>query len=115
VDGDAELFAPFAQDREQPLPADGGETVPSRCEDLPVVVNVDVVPRREVFGEPFVEGGVGVLDSSEGLVGKDDAEPKRVVCGVSLPDLDLVFWVQQLDQRRQVQAGRPAADDRDAE
>jgi hypothetical protein len=78
-------------------------------------VHVDVIPRRKVCGEPLVEGGVRVLDASECLVRKDDPEPKRVICGVPLPYLDLVLGVQQLDQRRQVEPSRPAADDRDAE
>jgi len=78
-------------------------------------MHVDVVPDCEVLGEPFIKRGVGVLDASKGLVGKDDAESKSVVRGISLPDFDLVIWIQQLDQRRQVEARRPAADDRDAE
>ena len=115
VDGDAGLSTPVAQDREQPLPADGGETMPSRGKDLPVVMHVDVVPGREILGEPFIEIGVGMLDASERFVGKDDPKPKGVIGGVSLPDLDLVLRVQQLDQGRQVQPRRPAADDCDAE
>jgi hypothetical protein len=78
-------------------------------------MHVDVVPDCEVLGEPFVKRGVRVLDPSERLVGEDDAEPKSVVRGISLPYLDLVLRVQQLDQRRQVEPRRPAADDRDAE
>jgi hypothetical protein len=62
-----------------------------------VVVHVDVVPDRKVFREPFVEARVGVLDAAECLVGKDDPEPKCVVRGISLPDLDLVLRVQQLE------------------
>jgi hypothetical protein len=78
-------------------------------------VHVDVIPGRKVLGKPLVESRVGVLDASKSLVGKDDTEPKRVVSCVSLPDLDLVLRVQQLDQRRQVEPRGPAADDRDAE
>jgi hypothetical protein len=115
VDGDAELLAPLPQDREQPLPADGGEAMPSRGEDVAVVVDVDVVPGRKVSREPLIESGVGMLDATESLVGKDDTEPKRVVSGVSFPDLDLVLGVQQLDQRRQVEPRRSAADDRDGQ
>src|SRR5258708_35346982 len=87
----------------------------SRCEDLPVVVHVDVVPRRKVFGESLIEGGVRVLDASECLVGKDDPEPKRVVRGVPLPYLDLLLRVQQLDQGPEAKPRGPTADDRDAE
>ena len=82
---------------------------------MPVVMHVDVVPGRKILGEPLLERGVGVLDASEGLVRKDDTKPKGVVGGISLPDLDFVLRVEQLDQRRQVQPCRPAADDRDAE
>ena len=115
MDCDIEFLAPLAQDREETLPADGGEPVPAGREDLPAEVHVDVVPGRKVLGEPLEEGGVGVLDAAQRLVGKDDPEPKCVVGGVSLPNLDLVLWVQQLGQRRQVQPGRPASDDRDPE
>jgi len=78
-------------------------------------VHVDVVPDREVFREPLVESRVGMLDAAERLVGEDDPEPKRVVSRVSLPDLDLVPGIQQLDQRRKVQPGRATPDDRDPE
>src|SRR2546430_1895760 len=111
----AELLAPLTQDGKQPLPADGGEPVPARRKYLAAEVHVDVVPDREVLREPLVEGRVGVLDATERLVGKDNPEPKRIVGGVALPYLDLVPGVQQLDQRRQVQPCRPAADDRDPE
>jgi len=63
-------------------------------------MHVDVVPDRKVLREALVESSVGVLDAAERLVGKDDPEPEGFVCGISLPDLDLVVWVQQLDQCR---------------
>jgi hypothetical protein len=63
----------------------------------------------------LIKSRVGVLYASESLVRKDDTEPKCVVSRVSFPDLDLVLGVQQLDQRRQVEPSRPAADDRDAQ
>jgi len=78
-------------------------------------VHVDVVPGCEVLRQPLVKGGVGVLDAAERLVGKDDAEPERVVGGVSFPDLYLVVGVQELDERRQVEPRRPPTDDRDLE
>jgi hypothetical protein len=115
VDGDAELLAPLAQDRQQALPADGGKPVTARGEDLPLEVDVDVVPDREVLREPLVKGRVCILDAPQRLVGKDDPEPEGVVSGISFPDLDLMVWVQQLDQRRQIEPRRPAADDRELE
>ena len=80
-----------------------------------MIVHVDVVPGCKVLREPLVETGVGVLDAAERLVGEDNAEPESVVGGVSLPDLDLIVGVQELDQSRQVKPGRPATDDRDVE
>jgi hypothetical protein len=65
-------------------------------------MHIDVVPDRKVLREALVERGVGILDAAERLVGKDDPEPKSVVCSISFPDLDLVAGVEQLDQRRQV-------------
>jgi len=65
-------------------------------------VHVDVVPRREILGQPLVESGVCVFDAAQRFVGKDDPEPKGVVGGISLPDLDLVLRIQQLDQSCQV-------------
>src|SRR5437660_10697179 len=115
VDVDAELLASLSQDPQQALPADRCKAMAARGEDLPPVVDVDVIPYREVFREPFIESRIGVFDASERLVGKNHPETEGVVRGISLPDLDLVLWVQELDQRRQVEPGRPAADDRDAQ
>ena len=115
ADADPELLAPFLEDRQQPLPADGCEPVPARGEDMATVMDVDVVPDRKILGESVVEGGVRMLDATERLVGEDDAETECIVRRVSLPDLDLVLRVQELEQRRQIKPRRPATDDRDAE
>ncbi len=115
VDADTEPLAPLTQDRQQPLPADGGKPVPARRENVAAEMHVDVVPDRKIPGQSLVETRVGVLDPAQRLVRKDNSEPKRVISGVPLPDLDLVLRIQQLDQGRQVKPGRPTADDRDAE
>jgi len=111
----SKFLALLAQDRQQPLPADGGEPMPTRREDLPPEMHVDVVPDREVLRKPLVESSVSIFDAAERLVGKDDPEPKGVVCSIALPDLDLVVWVQQLDQRRQIEPRRATTDDREFE
>src|SRR5579864_3171599 len=113
MDGDSEFLTPLAQDGKQPLPADGGECVPPGGQDLATVMNVDVVPDREIPGEPLEESGVGVLDTSERLVRKHDPESERLVRVVAFPYLDLVAGVKELDQGRQVQARRATTDDRD--
>ncbi len=111
VERDSRLLTPFAQDRQQALPADGCEPVTARGEDLAAEMHIDIVPDCKVLREALVESSVGILDAAERLVGKDDPEPESVVCSISLPDLDLVVWFQDLDQRRQVEPRRPAADD----
>ena len=68
MDPHAELFAPVAQDGEQTLPADGGEAMPARTDDLAFVMDVDVVPDGEALAQPLVELGVGVFDPAERLV-----------------------------------------------
>ena len=82
---------------------------------MATVMDVDVVPDRKILGESVVEGGVRMLDATERLVGEDDAETECIVRRVSLPDVDLVLRVQELEQRRQIKPRRPATDDRDAE
>jgi len=89
--------------------------MPAGGEYLAVKMHIDVVPGRKVPGEPFVESRVGMLDASKRLVRKDDPESKGVIRGISLPNLDLVLRVEELDKRRKVEPGRPAADDREVE
>jgi hypothetical protein len=115
ADADAELLAPLAQDRQQAPPADRRETVAARSLHLALEVDVDVVPDREVLAQALEEGGVGVLDPAERLVGEDNAEAERVVGGVPLPDVDLVLRVEQLDERRQVETRGSTADDCDSQ
>ena len=102
MDRDSKLFAPGAEDRKKPLAADGGESMPTRCEHLAPKVHIDVIPDCEVLGEPLIEGGVGVLDADQCLVREDNTKPKRVVHRVSLPDLDPLVWVEELYERRQI-------------
>src|ERR1700738_4954418 len=60
VDGDAKLLAPLAQDRQQALPADGGEPVTARGEDLAAEMHIDVVPECKVLREALVKGGASI-------------------------------------------------------
>ena len=68
MDGDAELLAPGPQDRQQALAADGREAMSSRGQNLPVVVDVDVIPNRKVMRQPLKEGGVGLLYAAQRFV-----------------------------------------------
>jgi hypothetical protein len=68
VDGHAELLAPGAQDRQQSLAADRGESVPTRSQNLPVVVDVDVIPNRKVLRQALKESCICLFDAAERLV-----------------------------------------------
>jgi hypothetical protein len=65
-------------------------------------VHIDVIPDRKVPCEPLVESGVGLLNPAKSLVREDDTEPEGIVGRISLPDLDPVVRVEELDQGGQV-------------
>jgi hypothetical protein len=102
VDADPEFLAPLAQDGQKPLAADRGEAVPAGRDHVSAVVDVDVVPDREIPREPLVERGVRLLDSTQSFVREHNTKPKRVVGSISLPDLDPVVGVEELYERRQI-------------
>ncbi len=113
VDVHPEFLAPLAQDGQQALAADRGKAVPAGRDHVAAVVDVDVVPDREIPRELLVERGVRLLDSPQSFVREHDPEAECVVGRVALPDLDPVVWVEELHERRQIQARRPRPDDRD--
>jgi hypothetical protein len=102
VDGHAELLAPGPQGSQQTLAADRCEPMPAGREHLSVEVHIDVIPDRKVPCEPLVESGVGLLNPAKSLVREDDTEPEGIVGRISLPDLDPVVRVEELDQGGQV-------------
>src|SRR6202034_1971284 len=114
VHGDAQLGAALLQDLQQPPPAQRGEAGPAAGDHLPLEMDVDVVPARELTLHRAVHGGVGVLDPAQRLVGKDHTEAERVVSRVALPDGDLAARVQLPGQGGEVQPAWPAAHDGDA-
>ena len=81
---------------------------------MPAVVNVDVVPPRELARHRLVDRRVGMLDAAERLVGEHHAEPERVVIGVALPHRDLVARIELPGERREVQSARSAPDNRNS-
>lgn len=91
-----------------------GEAVAAGGLGVAAVDDVDVVPADELALECGVDGGVGVLDAAEGLVGEDDTEAEGVVGGVALPEGDLALRAEPLEQCRGVEPAGSAADDGDA-
>ncbi|MDQ0940092.1 hypothetical protein QFZ67_001797 [Streptomyces sp. V1I1] len=111
----AEGFAAPVQYLQQATSPEGGEAVPAGGEGAVAVDDVDVVPPYELVLERAVDDGVGVLDPAESLVGEDDAEAEGVVGGVALPDGDVAFGAEPLEQRGGIQPTGPTADDGHAE
>ena len=105
-----QLQASLVQDLQQPPPAHRGKAVTARRDHLVAVVDVDVVPARELPGHRPVDRGVGVLDAAERLVREHHTEPEGVVRGVALPHGDLVARVELHGERREVESARPAPD-----
>ena len=81
---------------------------------MTVVMDVDVVPARELAGHGLVDRRIRMFDAAERLVGEDDSEPERVVVGVALPHRDLVARVELPRERREVESARSAPDNRNS-
>ena len=110
---DAKLPRPRLQDVEQPLACDAGEAVAAGAHDMPLEVDVDVVPVLKGVLDRGRALGVVLPQVVEGLVGEDHAPAEGVVGAVALEHQHLVRRVAQLHRDRKVQPGRPAADAHD--
>ena len=112
-DVDPEVRTPTLEDLEQSLAAQRREAVPAAGDDLTLVVDVDVVPARELSLHLVVDDRVGVCDPAERLVGEDDAETEGVVGSVALPHADLVIRPELLGESGEVEPARSTTDDCD--
>jgi hypothetical protein len=106
----AEGLAAAVQDVEQPLAAEPREAVAGGGQHLPLVVDVDVVPVGEGFGDLGVGLAVGFGKVLQRGVGEHHAEAEGVVGTVPLDDEDVVGGVGLLHEDGEVEAGRPSAD-----
>ncbi len=110
---DAQSARAVLKNLQQPLSRDARKAVTARRDDAASHVNIDVVPVREARRDRVVGVAIGGVKIPECLVGKDDAPSEGVVGFVSLKDRDPRVRLGLLEQQRQVQAGRPAANHRD--
>ena len=110
VQDDAELARAVLQDLQQALAADADEAVARRSDALAAVMDVDVVPMRELGGDD--RGGDRVVggDVLDGEIGEDDAPAEGHAGRVALEHFDLVRRVAQLHRDREIEPRRPAAD-----
>ena len=100
------------QNIEQDLARHACEAVAGRGQDLAAVVDVDVVPVREMARDLGVAFAIGLGHVLERRVGEHDPEPEGVVGPVSLDDGDVVGGVRLLHEQAEVEPGR-APPDRD--
>ncbi len=108
-----QLEAPLLQDLEQPLTSDRGERMAARDELAPLEADVDPVPAREGVRDLEVRLGIGVPERAEGLLAEDDTEAERRIGRVPFEHADVDASVELAQQDREVEAGRPGADDLD--
>src|SRR5574338_812083 len=107
---DSELARAILQDFEQALAADADEAMPARGDRLPAVMDVDVVPMRELLRDGFGGNEVVAGDVVDGEVGKDHAPAERDAGRVALENFDLMRGVAQLHRDGEIEPRRPAAD-----
>jgi hypothetical protein len=89
------------------------EAVARSADALSFKEDVDVGPVREGLPDLGVALGVGLREVRERLVREHDPPAERIVRPVALEDRDLVPGIELLDEDREVEAGRTAADDDD--
>ena len=111
-DRHSQCLGPLGQDLEKPLAAHRREPMAAGHE-LPAtrVVDPDLPPAAKAGHKGGVALAVGGLEVVECLVAEDHAEPVGVSRLISLQDADPVPGPLLGEENRQVEAGRPAADD----
>src|SRR5919197_664580 len=113
LERDAQLAASLLEDLEEPLSRDCGEGVTARRQLPALVADVDPVPAREGVRDLEVRLRIGVAERTKRLLAEDDAEAEGRIGRIPLEDADVDTPVELAQQDRQVQPGRPAADDLD--
>ena len=83
---------------------------PDEVMHLAAIMDVDVVPMRELVGDDLRRCGIVGGQVLDRLVGEDHAPAEGHAGRVALEYLDLVRRVAKLHRDREIEAGRPAAD-----
>lgn len=108
----AQLGAARLQYVEQAYAGDAGEVVAAN-RYLPVAVeDIHVIPRLEALRDTRMRHFVRRAQVAQGLPRKDHAPPERAIGRITLINRNLMRRVEPLHQQREVQARRPAADNR---
>ena len=110
---DAELRSPLLQKQQQRPSRAPAEAVATDAVHAVLEVDRDVVPIGEVANDVLIALRIVFCEIVEGFVGKHHAEAEGVVGTIALEHGDLRVRTLLLEQDREVEARRPAADDRD--
>src|SRR5262249_52214687 len=74
-------------------------------------MDLDVIPVGEMADDGAVAFAIVALEGVERLVGEHDAEAEGIVGAIALEHDDPRLWPFALHQDREIEAGRPTADD----
>ena len=110
LEADPQRPAPDSEHLEQRLAREPAEPVSSGGDHEAAVVDVDVVPVREVAGHRVVRLGIGRGEVVLRRVGEDDAEAERILEPVALENGDLVAGMRLLHQDAEIEGRGPAPD-----
>ena len=107
---DAEAARALLQDVQQALAGDAGKAMAARADDVPLEVDVDVVPVLEGCLDRGSALGVVLPEIGECLVREHHAPAEGVVGAVALDHQHVVRRVAQLHRDREVEPRRASAD-----
>ena len=77
-------------------------------------LDLNVTPVGERIGDGMIARAIGSGECVQGLIAENNTEPERVVRAVALDHRDVCVWTIPLEQDREIQACRTAADHRNA-
>src|SRR5262249_15944006 len=108
---DTERTGALVQQAQERGPRAAAKTIAADAPHRTLEMDLDVVPVGEVAGDRPVALRVVRLEGVEGLVGEDHAEAQGVVRPVALKHGDARGRPFLLEQDREIEPGRSAADD----
>src|SRR5262249_43257093 len=110
---DPEVASPVLKHQEQGAPRAAAKAVAADAVHRPLEMDGDIVPIGEFRHDPAIARLVVPLQIFQRRLREDDAESERVIGPVAFVDGDPCFGALLLQQNGKIEAGRPAADDRD--
>ena len=86
------------------------QVLEANADGLILEMDRDVVPIGEILQDRGMADRIVAPEDIEGLVGEDDAEAERVVGAIALIQRDIALGAGLFQQDREIEAGRPAAE-----